>query len=1297
MSAFYAASAAAAAASWAPLVSFGCVAPSAAVEQPAVAHVAFDPYHDLLWSTLSDGQVVSFAAPRLERYSAFRVCPKPPRRARDAPPPAAVPSAVASFSLGEILACVTSDSVGLYSHGGVRVGEFRDDSLADVQSAAVADEASGVLLVATASDLLEIDVSQEGTVEFPTDDLDDLCVVHCDHLAAVGTVTGSVHLFDTRTVALTASIRRCHGGPISSIATSRDLLVTTGWSGETPDALIKIYDLRFMRDDRPLNVLRSTGAIEAVMHPVLGVSLFVLCDDSSVQVYDCNVGGPPSMVLPVMAAGNVETLALSASGNVLTVADSACVLHVFADRDDAPLNMPPCSVDTDDIESLATVASAPPLWDDSFDWDTTAPFNDSIVPEMLLHDRMASRFPKGFTFVTGRPRPPLSRNLVESAERFDFLLKAPNPRLRHRNQVEATPAYELRTHNRQHSKANAVPEKYRRVTNHLERGFDFRTLNRSRLGTLEPLAQGFANAVLYALHSIVPLRNMLEQHLCKQDPCIACELGHVFRMLDASDGAPVHAGNLIRAFRQVPLAPDSLLGINPDTTPNTILDFLSFLARQIDHELGPSGPFYGWMSTSFNSSTQCQKCRRADDSMRRVTVLDMPLHLEQTFCQTLLRSMSRVDEVRAWCPVCREYTVQTSRQNVAGLPSTLLVAFSVRDAADVATWRATDAKSPDRPAFLPEYVSIAQSPSGMVVAPSTASEFAAATRNPQPNASVYRVSSILSHVNDQVGHAVCHTAVPPVDWHKAVPALATPPRDRSSPLWLLRNSVAVAESSAADALNFASNYYRVPLVVVLQTDRVYSASLVHPLSIVDERVFNVDARRVDIKPMNTHELRVPGMMVALDAEFVALTKAADEMLLDGTVMTQPNRLAPARVSVLRASGPLKDTVLMNDYILPFEPIADYMTRYSGIQPDDLDPHVSQHSLQSLKTVHLKLRALVDNGCVFVGHGLDQDFRMLNIFVPARQVIDTSELFRIPNQRKLSLRFLTSALLRVQIQEEEHDSIEDARAALHLYDIYLQFKQLGVVETLLAKLYELGRVCSFISLEPADMDDEFLALVAGIEVPTRGASSSGMRSAVPLHRQQPVHSTPLPFHPPGPLPMGRSGPPHAQHMPLQPSPHQHQHQPHQPHPSAMPPPHHHAASFAPRAAMLHAPAYAAQPPPPPPPPQMMHPHAPIGPPRTVGPHQHAMMPPGPPPGPFGMPTRSPFGLPAAAPAAFAPDSAAFMPAVPFVPSGAPRFVPSSAPNPLPPPLAAPPPPSAAPPLPSAATHAQFVQRAPGPRP
>jgi hypothetical protein len=41
---------------------------------------------------------------------------------------------------------------------------------------------------------------------------------------------------------------------------------------------------------------------------------------------------------------------------------------------------------------------------------------------------------------------------------------------------------------------------------------------------------------------------------------------------------------------------------------------------------------------------------------------------------------------------------------------------------------------------------------------------------------------------------------------------------------------------------------------------------------------------------------------------------------------------------------------------------------------------------------MKLRHLVDAGCVFVGHDLQQDFRMINIVVPQEQVVDACPLY-----------------------------------------------------------------------------------------------------------------------------------------------------------------------------------------------------------------------------------------------------------------------------------------------------------------
>lgn len=204
----------------------------------------------------------------------------------------------------------------------------------------------------------------------------------------------------------------------------------------------------------------------------------------------------------------------------------------------------------------------------------------------------------------------------------------------------------------------------------------------------------------------------------------------------------------------------------------------------------------------------------------------------------------------------------------------------------------------------------------------------------------------------------------------------------------------------------------------------------------------------------------PGTLLGIDAEFVSLAPAVMSLRDDGTEYESvPARLGLARVSVVRGHGEHKLTPIIDDYIRAVEPVHDYLTRFSGLVPGDLDAS-SPHFITQLKHAYLKLRYLIDAGCIFVGHGLKQDFKMINIVVPPEQVIDTVELFHFKRQRKLSLKFLATYLLGEDIQGETHDSIEDARTAIKLYEKYLDLQARGEFESELLEMYRFGKKFGF---------------------------------------------------------------------------------------------------------------------------------------------------------------------------------------------------------------------------------------------
>ncbi|XP_036711596.1 uncharacterized protein LOC118897004 [Balaenoptera musculus] len=119
-------------------------------------------------------------------------------------------------------------------------------------------------------------------------------------------------------------------------------------------------------------------------------------------------------------------------------------------------------------------------------------------------------------------------------------------------------------------------------------------------------------------------------------------------------------------------------------------------------------------------------------------------------------------------------------------------------------------------------------------------------------------------------------------------------------------------------------------------------------------------------------------------------------------------------------------VVYDTFVKPDEEVIDYNTRFSGVVEDDL-----KDTKTSIRDVHATLLKLFSADTVLIGHSFERSLSALKLIHTS--VVDTTVMFphRLGLPHKRSLKSLVADYLRRIIQDDGHDSTENAIACMEL--------------------------------------------------------------------------------------------------------------------------------------------------------------------------------------------------------------------------------------------------------------------------
>ncbi|KAK3699816.1 poly(A)-specific ribonuclease [Vermiconidia calcicola] len=1066
-----------------------------------VSTLAFDTSQELLWTGNEYGRVTSFYGQELQRYTSYR------GHASTAPR-----GAPGNAPVKQLLFCekgvisISSKSVHLASRRGLTQWHIEQGDMFDLRCMSFTNSYATELIVAGCQrQMYLIDVDKGTVIEtlMPDPPVAYTLMRRAKDYICAAAHDGSIHLIDSKTLSVVNSWK-AYAGSVNDMDARGDYLLTCGWAqqqyhGLALERLVRVYDLKNQKSVAPVTF--GQGAAFVRMHPKLSSTCIVVSQMGAIQSIDVQNPDVPMMRFAQTFDAQLTGLELMQSGKGFAVTDTHCQITLWG----SPSKMQFTEY------SQPTEFSDRPIPNKHLEWSSDLPLN--LIGMPYYREALLSGWPNSLVHELGAPPTKFDPAFMSTLRKFEHGSVGANPRTSRRNQVEDTrtlrakhgsiPAPKFLSEQRKDEDGNYETE--RRLSEDIEKtlnslalnggppvyyhpqkmayskfgvdDFDFRYFNHTRYSGLEiHIVNSYANPLLQIFRFTTAVRNLALQHTakdCRYENCMLCETGFVIDMLEKAQGLICQATNFFKSLSRQPNAVglaileehtfNSQLTVMIQNLDRYLLPTLDEHSRRIAPNTGDLQLALGTIGRAFSACATCSYEDSKDQIWFSHDLVYPPRPAKHTarnvrhyFSRLLKESVERHDQHRGWCMRCQGYKAIRSRRALLRTPAVLMINAAIHTPDAKSLW--------STPGFLPREIGIIVHDDQFYCYEGQDLQLHLQRRI--YDITVYELTGIVADVTVSEGQQSHLVAL--VNVGISGSKFVKPKRED----WHLFNDFMVRPITTHEALHFDPRW-KLPSIITYQAkevshhlDDTWKAS-------IDTSILYRSATQPALspdyhfRPLSAADLlQGEATHCAIDAEFVRLLREEIDMGADGKrAITRPARSGLARVSVLRGNRPEQELPFIDDYIALDEPVDDYLTRYSGLQPGDLTVGVSRFTLVSLKEVYKKLWVLLNLGCKFIGHGLSSDFRTINIHVPEAQVIDTQDLFSLGERtrRKLSLRFLAWLLLGEDIQQNVtagHDSIEDARAALKLWRKYLEYEDAGLVETIKDDIYYKGKASDY---------------------------------------------------------------------------------------------------------------------------------------------------------------------------------------------------------------------------------------------